>query len=230
MYQRTNKRKEAEQSYRLALSLAPDSAEPLNALGSLKSQEGKTSDAEKLYRDALVKNANLLAARHNLAILLAARNDPPARKPSGCGATNCNANQIICRRALILAATLAARGDTAVAIEEYRAVVRAKPDYVAARTALAELYVKNHDNPAAIEQLRESARLDPQSAPIFERIGDLESASGHAAEAKAAWQSALDHSTEKISAQTAPVEDRRRPRSDPTQVLGRTRFDAYASD
>jgi Tfp pilus assembly protein PilF len=98
---------------------------------------------------------------------------------------------------LILAATLAARGDTAAAIEEYQKVVRFKPEYVAARTALADLYVKNHDNAAAIDQLRECAKLDPQSAPVYERIGDLESASGHPAEAKAAWQQALDHSTQK---------------------------------
>ena len=36
-------------------TLAPDSAEPLNALGSLKAAEGKTAEAEKLYREALAE-------------------------------------------------------------------------------------------------------------------------------------------------------------------------------
>ena len=196
VYQRTNKRKEAEQSYRMAMSLAPDSAEPLNALGSLKSQEGKAAEAEKLYREALGKNANLLAARHNLALLLAARAD---RQPEAIGLwrDNLQRNPDYLPSRLNLAGTLAARGDTAAAIEEYQAVVRAKPEYVAARTALADLYVKNHDHAAAIEQLQKCATLDPQNAPIYEKIGDLEAAAGHPAEAKAAWQQALDHSTEK---------------------------------
>ena len=38
------------------MTLAPDSAEPLNALGSLKASEGKSAEAEKFYRDALQKN------------------------------------------------------------------------------------------------------------------------------------------------------------------------------
>ncbi len=196
VYQRTNKRKEAEQSYRLAMKLAPDSAEPLNALGSLKSQEGKNAEAEKLYRDALAKNANLLAARHNLALLLARRSDRQT-EAIALWRDNLQRNPDFLPSRLTLAATLAERGDTAAAIQEYQAVVRAKPEYVAARTALADLYVKNHDAAAAVAQLRECARLDPQSAPIYERIGDLESAAGHPAEARAAWQQALDHSTEK---------------------------------
>jgi tetratricopeptide (TPR) repeat protein len=180
------------------MSLAPDSAEPLNALGSLKSQEGKAADAEKLYREALAKNANLLAARHNLALLLAARADRQ-NEAIDLWHDNLQRNPDYLASRISLAGTLAARGDTAAAITEYQVVVRSKPEYVAARTALADLYVKNHDNAAAIEQLRETVRLDPQSAPIFERIGDLQASSGNAAEAKAAWQQAFDHASDKSS-------------------------------
>ena len=155
VYQRTNRRKEAEQSYRLAMSLAPDSAEPLNALGSLKSQEGKTAEAEKLYRDALAKNANLLAARHNLATAARRAQRPPtgshravARQPAARSRLSCLAPEP--RRDARRTRRHCRRRST-----EYQAVVRAKPEYVAARTALADLYVKNHDNAAAIEQLRE---------------------------------------------------------------------------
>jgi tetratricopeptide (TPR) repeat protein len=198
VYQRVNKRKEAEQSYRQAMTLAPASAEPPNALGSLKAEEGKPAEAEKLYRDALAKNENLLAARHNLALLLAARTD---RQPEAIDLwrDNLKRNPDYLPSRLSLAGTLAAKGDNAGAITEYQAVVRSKPDYVAARTALADLYVKNHDNAAAIEQLRETAKLDPQSAPIYERIGDLQSASGNTADAKASWQQALEKSSDKAS-------------------------------
>ena len=71
VYQRLNRRRDAETAYRRAMLLAPDSAEPLNALGSLRASEGKQAEAEKLYRDALQKNPSLLAARHNLGLLLA---------------------------------------------------------------------------------------------------------------------------------------------------------------
>jgi len=198
VYQRTNKRKEAEQAYRTAMSLAPDSAEPLNALGSLKSQEGKTAEAERLYREALAKNENLLAARHNLALLLSGRSDRQS-EAIDLWRDNLRRSPEYLPSRLSLAGTLANHGDTAAAIAEYQAVVQAKPDYAAARTALADLYIKNHDNAAAIAQLRESARLDPQSAPIYERIGDLQSTSGNAAEAKSAWQQALAHAPDKSS-------------------------------
>lgn len=198
VYQRTNKRKEAEHEYRLAMSLAPASAEPLNALGSLKWQEGKASEAEQLYREALAKNSNLLAARYNLALLLAAKPDRQSEALT-LWRDNLQRDPGHLPSRLSLAGTLAARGDTPAAITEYQAIVRAKPEYVAARTALADLYIKNHDTPAAVEQLRQAARLDPQSAPVYERIGDLESSTGHLSEAKAAWQQALEHSTDKSS-------------------------------
>src|SRR5581483_7647734 len=70
VYQRINRRKDAEAAYRKASMLAPNSAEPYNALGTLKASEGKRSEAEQLYRQALGENPNLLAARHNLALLL----------------------------------------------------------------------------------------------------------------------------------------------------------------
>ncbi len=71
VYQRLNRRKDAEAAYTKAEMLAPNSAEPYNALGTLKASEGKRTEAEQLYREALQKNASLLAARHNLALLLA---------------------------------------------------------------------------------------------------------------------------------------------------------------
>ena len=70
VYQRTNRHREAEEAYREALAIAPDDAQTLNALGSLKASEGKAAEAERLYREALAKKADLLEARHNLAVLL----------------------------------------------------------------------------------------------------------------------------------------------------------------
>jgi Tfp pilus assembly protein PilF len=92
---------------------------------------------------------------------------------------------------LSLAVTLADRGDNAAAIEEYRKVVAAKPDYPAARLALAGLLAKTGDTDGALDQLRETSKLDQQNGDVFEQIGDLEAGRRHAAEAAAAYQSAL---------------------------------------
>ena len=93
---------------------------------------------------------------------------------------------------LSLAGALAAQGDNAGAIEEYRKVLEAKPDYVAARIALADVLVKTNDRDGALDQLHQVTKQDSQDPALFERIGDLEAARQHPADARKAYQSALD--------------------------------------
>jgi tetratricopeptide (TPR) repeat protein len=191
VYQRLNRRKNAESSYKKASSLAPDAAEPYNALGSLKASEGKRREAEQLYREALQKNSNLLAARHNLALLLAAEKN---RQQEAIDLWRANLQQSpeYLPSRLSLAATLAASGDTAGAIAEYRKVLEAKPSYVAAHIALAGLLSKSGDSEGALQELRELSKQEPQNSGVFEQIGDAEAARQHLAEARAAYKSALN--------------------------------------
>jgi tetratricopeptide (TPR) repeat protein len=190
VYQRINRRREAETAYRRALLLAPESAEPLNALGSLKASEGKAVEAEKFYRDALQKNPSLLAARHNLALLLSGLK---GRQDEAIAAWKQNlavdSNHLASR--LSLAETLTRTGDTTGAIEQYRAVITQKPEYVAARVALAGLYLKANQTDAAIEQLRAAAGQDTQNASLWEQIGDAEKAGNHPDQAREAYANAL---------------------------------------
>ena len=69
--------------------------------------------------------------------------------------------------------------------------LEAKPEYVAARIALADLLAKSGDRDGALDQLRQATKQDAQDPDLFERIGDLEAARQHPAEARAAYQSAL---------------------------------------
>jgi len=190
VYQRLNRRKDAEAAYRKAASLAPTSAEPYNALGTLKASEGKRDEAEKLYRESLQKNPNLLPARHNLALLLAGEKN---RQQEAIDLWRANLSQSpdYLPSRLSLAETLGDRGDNAGAIEEYRKVLAAKPGYVAARLALAGLLAKTDDAGNALEQLREVSKQDQRNGDVFEQIGDLEAKRGHASEATAAYQSAI---------------------------------------
>jgi tetratricopeptide (TPR) repeat protein len=191
VYQRLNRRKDAEVSYRKASLLAPNSAEPYNALGTLKASEGKRTDAEQLYREALQKNSNLLPARHNLALLLASESSRQ-QEAIDLWRENLRESPDYLPSRLSMAGLLADRGENAAAIEEYRKVLAAKPDYSAARMALAGMLAKSGDAESALNELRQVSRLDSQNPNVFEQIGDLEAGRKNVAEAKAAYQSALD--------------------------------------
>ncbi len=191
VYQRLNRRRDAEAAYTKAEMLAPDSAEPYNALGTLKASEGKRGEAEKLYQQALEKDSSLLAARHNLALLIV---DQQGRRPEAIRLWRRNLTQSpdYLPSRLSLAGALATAGDKAQAIEEYRKVLEAKPEYAAAHITLADLLAKTGDRDGALDQLRQVTKQGSQDPELFERIGDLEAARQHSADARAAYQSALE--------------------------------------
>ncbi len=68
---------------------------------------------------------------------------------------------------------------------------------MAARIALADVLVKSNDRDGALEELRQVTKQDSQDPAVFERIGDLEAARQHTAEASTAYQSALDLNPER---------------------------------
>lgn len=190
VYQRLNRRKDAEAAYKKAEMLAPGSAEPYNALGTLKASEGKRAEAEQFYRESLQKNPKLLAARHNLALLL------DGEKGRGNEAIdlwreNLRQSPDYLPSRLSLAGALAAQGDNAQAADEYRKVLEAKPDYLGARLALADALAQTNDRAGAIEQLRLAVQQDSRDPALFERIGDLEAALRHFPEAGTAYKAAL---------------------------------------
>src|SRR5262249_2133353 len=134
-------------------------------------------------------NPNLLAARHNLALLLA---DEKQRLPEALDLWRDNLK----RSPDYLPSRLSLAGalpDPKDAIEQYRAVLASKPDYLAARLALAGFLQKTGDSTAALEQLQQAQKLDQKNAAIFEQIGDLQTAANHPAEARAAYESALQN-------------------------------------
>jgi len=192
VYQRLNRRRDAERYYRRAIALAPDSGEPYNALGSLKAFSGKAREAEQLYREALAKNPRLLPARHNLALLLAEQRDRRGEAVA-LWQENLRLDPSFLPSRLSLAEVL---DDPRAAAEEYRAVLRERPEYVAARLALAAALTKAGDGTAALAELREAERLEPSNPRVAEQIGDLERGLGHPAEASAAYRKALELSRE----------------------------------
>jgi tetratricopeptide (TPR) repeat protein len=195
VYQRMNRRKEAEASYRKAIAIAPESPEAYNALGSLKAASGRASEAEKLYREALGKKPGFVAARHNLALLLDEK-DGRRNEAQTLWRENIAQSSDYLPSRLALAESLSNSDRAREAEAEYRAVLASKPDYVAARVALARLLAKNNDAAGAVEQLAEAARRQPGNAAIYDQLGDAEMARGRSAEAKAAWQQALERAAD----------------------------------
>jgi tetratricopeptide (TPR) repeat protein len=161
----------------------------------LKASEGKRAEAEQFYRQALMRNANLLPARHNLALLLAS---DKARQTEAIDLLRANLAQSAdyLPSRLSLAETLAASGDNRGAIEEYRKVLMDKPGYIAARLALAQLLAKTGDTENALTELRQAAGADNQNPDVLEQIGDLEAARGRKAEAQAAYDQAAKLTTD----------------------------------
>jgi len=187
VYQRLNRRSDAEASYRKAIALAPNAAEAYNALGTLKAAEGKSPEAERLYRDALTRQPDSKQARHNLALLLAADKN---RRAEAIELWRQNLPYLPSQ--LSLAETLTETGDRAGAIEQYRQIVSQRPNYVAARLALAHLL----DPDPALEQLRAVLADNPKNTVALEQTGDIESARGHSTEARAAYTSALQSTSD----------------------------------
>jgi tetratricopeptide (TPR) repeat protein len=194
VYQRLNRSKDAESMYRKALALRPD-AQTYNALGYLKFFEKKPGEAEAFYKTALAKDAALVIARHNYAVLL---DTIPKRRAEAFQfwreILQQHPDYTLSR--LALAKALAREGRNADAAGEFRVLVNQKPEYAAARVALGSLEIKLGNRDAALEQFTEAARLEPEDASVYEQIGDLQSAKGNSPAAAEAYTKALRYATE----------------------------------
>jgi tetratricopeptide (TPR) repeat protein len=196
VYQRLNRRHEAEAAFRKAIQITPSLAEPYNALGYLNAAYGRYNEAERLYREALSRNSKLLAARQNLAVLIA-RDRGRLSEAINLWRANLGVASDYLPSRLSLAKALARAGRIAEAIDDYRIVIKLRPDYVAARRALAALQAKSGQSESALEQLRAALQLQPDASSIQEEIGDIEKSRGNSTESLVAYQSALKSAADK---------------------------------
>ena len=187
VYQRLNRSKDAEKSYRRAISVAPDSGEAYNALGTLKATDKKYREAEQLYRDALQRNAGLLPARHNLAVLLA---EQPTRRTEAINLLRDNVQRSpqFVASILSLADTLDASGDAVGAIAAYRQALAQSPNYSAARIALARLLLATGDAAGSADQAQQ---VGSENAVALELLGDARAKQSLNADARTAYEAAL---------------------------------------
>ncbi len=195
VYQRTGRRKDAEKWYKHAMTLTPDSPEPYNALGTVKASTGKRKEAEQFYKKSLELNPKLLAARSNLALLLAPQKDRFDEAVQLWEQNLVQSPDHLPSR-LALAEALAGEGKTKEAIAQYQEVIKLKPEYLGARTELARLLIKDGRPAEALVELREATRREPTDARILEQIGDAELGAGNAGGARTAYEQAFEQSTD----------------------------------
>ena len=210
VYQRLNRRREAERSYRDAIAKAeniePESrrrhlALAHNALGYLKASSNRAEEAEKLYRQSLDYDGDLLEGRHNLAVLLAGARKggqtSRAREAIDLWRENLEKDPEYLPSLLSLARVLDENGQTDAAIGQYETVVQARPEYLAARLRLADLQLRMNRPEAALELLNAARDLQQDSAEIHERLGDVNKQLGRHAAATAAYESALKYAPDR---------------------------------
>ncbi|HXB73220.1 MAG TPA: tetratricopeptide repeat protein [Candidatus Acidoferrales bacterium] len=190
LYQRMNRPRDAEAQYRKALAVDAGNAQALNALGALNAAAGHKAEAEKFYRQALERDPALLAARHNLALLLGSDSKRAAEAPA-LWRDNLGRDPQHLPSRLALARYLSAAGSPADAAKEYETVVAARPDYAAARLALADLDLKSSKPADAIAQLEEVLKTQGDNPDALERAAQAYAQAGRRAEAEAAWKKAL---------------------------------------
>jgi len=161
----------------------------------LKFFEKKPGEAEAFYKTALAKDAALVIARHNYAVLL---DTIPKRRAEAFqlwrDILQKDPDYTLSR--LALAKALIREGRNADAAAEFRVLVNQKPEYVAARLALGSLEIKLGNRDAALDQFAEAARLEPEDASVYEQIGDLQSAKGNSPAAAEAYTKALRYATD----------------------------------
>ena len=200
-YQKINRTREAAQEYQRARSLAQDRAAPLIALGVLSAGRGSHREAERNYRAAqalLEKHpdpANLLTARHNLAVLLASKRKRFAEAEQLWIQNIQTANYLPSRfsyaEALLTPPAKDRQGRIEEAITQYREILRSNPDQIAPRLRLAEQLAATGRLKDAAMELMEAQCWRGRDPIIYERLGALQERMGQPEDARRSYELAL---------------------------------------
>ena len=173
----------------------PERARIWNALGTIARSESHDKKAEELFGSALSDDPTDRNARHNLALLLAGRNQLTQARQFW--QSNIQDYPDFLPSRIALADSLAQSGQTADALSAYEQVVAARPDYLAAREALAKLYLQQNQPRAAIAQLEVALSQTGPSATLLELRGDGLAALGDREGARTMWSQALQRSSDR---------------------------------
>jgi type IV pilus assembly protein PilF len=195
LYAQLNRQAEAEGMYRRAAGLAPDRAEPVTALAQLEAARGNDRRARRGFEEALRMSGQseiaMQAARHNYALLLAKKR---RTLDDALAAWRQNGDYLPSR--FSLAQALARSGRASEAVEQYRRILTLAPESLGARLELVRQMQKA--GAPAVDQVRalEEGVAANRSPVLYEELGRVHRDAGRMAEARAAYRSALDATTD----------------------------------
>jgi tetratricopeptide (TPR) repeat protein len=191
LYQRINRRGDAETSYRDALRLAtnaraagilndPDGRKPQesaagNALGAVAADKKRWKDAESDYCAAIAADPLNPVPRHNLAVLLTRdKRVSPVAESLWKGIIGKDPLHLPAR--LALARYYVETGRAPEGVQTYRDLLERYKDFELARRELASALLKTGDPAGALAELLQVPNVASEDAALFERIGDAEAA------------------------------------------------------
>jgi tetratricopeptide (TPR) repeat protein len=167
----------------------PERARVWNALGTVARSRGRDSRAVELFRKALADDETDASAKHNLALVLAARGD--FAEADNLWRANIQGDPKFMPSLIAYADSLASRGQVPAAIQQYEQIVSDKPDYVGAREALAKLYLTQGKPEQALVQLDAALARSPSNSALLELRGDAHARVGQKDPAREDWTKAL---------------------------------------
>lgn len=182
----------AAEAFRRAARVAPGDAAIVFDLGLALEKSGMVEEAKAAYREAIVLQPALFAARFNLGSLLLEQGD---------GATA--ASELALAVPLVAAGSGRARvltrlgvahrraGDPAAARKSFEEAILHRPGGIDARIGLARLDLEADDVDAASAELARAAALDPDSASVHFLLGQIASKKGDVTAARRSYAEAV---------------------------------------
>ena len=163
--ERLNRPREAIQQFQIAIKADPEHAESYYNLGVVLSQINDVQAAVAQYEKAIQLNPNDIKAQTNLGQLLLASGRTDEAIGHFQSALQIDASLIEVR--LSLAEALSIKHDIAGAMQEYREVIRMKPNYGAAHSSLATLLFTQGNYASAWSEVHLAQKYGSPPEPEF---------------------------------------------------------------
>ena len=196
LYQRLGRARDARKEYQAALC-AEGSGRTTTAIGSLLADAGKTEDAAREYRRAITLNPGMLAARHDLAVLLS--------KKDAAGAIdlweeNIKRDPKFAPSRLSLARALRNVPDRlADSAAQYRELLKSRPNLFGARVEFAEVLERLNNGIESRAEMEFAANAETRNFSIREKLADLLARQEDIAAAEREYGAALALATDRSS-------------------------------
>jgi len=157
--------------WREVTRLLPHDATPFFYLGTAADALGLAVEAVAAFREAILRDPNMVEARSSLGLALAASGQIEAGKRELLSAVQIRPRFTQAR--VNLGTIFAREGKSSEAREQYEHVLRIEPENAAAHLNLGKLFSAAGDKVRAAHEYREALRMDPRSAVAHFNLGNV---------------------------------------------------------